>query len=73
MLCRGYSSLGWSQTRDQDPSLANKLFPLIDRGMTGGDPAPQGYERESQVGLSTLVLKGLCVGVCDVAALPQSF
>lgn len=48
-------------------------FLLIDRGMTGGDPAPQGYERESQVGLSTLVLKGLCVGVCDVAALPQSF
>lgn len=48
-------------------------FPLIDRGMTGGDPAPQGYERESQVELRTLVLKGLYVGMYDIAALPQSF
>lgn len=38
-------------------------FPLIDRGVTGGDPAPQGCERESQLGLSTLVLKGLWRGV----------
>ena len=41
--------------------------------MTGGDPAPQGYERESQVELRTLVLKGLYVGMYDIAALPQSF